>query len=179
MQRAAPAIAVHCVATCTALRFPPHNRNTWPGAPRTAKNRRLPKQEEKGCAQSPTLTPIPRKHITKDKHPAVQNERPQCSNRSTTAFYSMKSAQRAAPAQFSSKNATSLFRTKRRGLQPKLLYQIAGMPPAVDDKEHETDIHTYTALQGRVEADVARHGIPVAVKGQADELTAPVEHGTA
>lgn len=138
-----------------------------------------PNRKEKGCAQSPTLTPIPRKHITKDKYSAAQNERPQCSNRNTTAFYSMKPAPRTATAQLSIQNVTFFFKTKRRDLQPKLLYQVVGMPPAVDDKEHEADIHTYTALQGRVETDVARHGIPVAVKGQADEFTAPVEHGTA
>lgn len=142
---------------------------------------RSPIQNSKFCILNYSVlhSQLPSVVLNDARHPAAQDKRPQCSNRNTTAFYSIKPAPRTATVQLSIQNVTFFFKTERKDLQPKLLYQVVGMPPAVDDKEHEADIHTYTALQGRVEADVARHGIPVAVKGQADEFTAPVEHGTA
>lgn len=142
---------------------------------------RSPIQNSKFCILNYSVlhSQLPSVVLNDARRSAAQDKRPWCSNRNTTAFYSMKPAPRTATVQLSIQNVTFFFKTERRDLQPKLLYQVVGMPPAVDDKEHEADIHTYTALQGRVEADVARHGIPVAVKGQADEFTAPVEHGTA
>ena len=50
------------------------------------------------------------------------------------------------------------------------------MSPLVDEEEDKADIHTDASLERGVEADVARHGLPVAVEGQADELALTVEH---
>ena len=52
-----------------------------------------------------------------------------------------------------------------------LFQQVAGTAELVDDKEDVAHIDVDAALQLGVEHDVAAQGLPVAVEGQADELT--------
>ena len=63
------------------------------------------------------------------------------------------------------------------GLEAQLADEAVGLAPAVDEVEHEAYVHADAALQVGVEGDVARHGLPVAVEGQSDELALAVEHG--
>ena len=54
--------------------------------------------------------------------------------------------------------------------------ELLRFAPLVDDEEHIADIDTDAALQVAVEGDVARHSIPVAVEGKAEQFSLAVEH---
>ena len=52
---------------------------------------------------------------------------------------------------------------------------MVGMPPFINHVEHVTNVYTNASCQSFVEVDVATEAVPVAVKGQSDELTFAVE----
>ena len=70
---------------------------------------------------------------------------------------------------------------KRYGLfaDIHLVEQVASATELVDDEEHIAGIHIDTALQSRVEHDIATQSLPVAVEGQTDEFTVSVHDGAA
>ncbi len=55
--------------------------------------------------------------------------------------------------------------------------EVVGVAPLVDDEEHIAHVDADASLQVAVERDVARHGFPVAIEGQAQQFSLAVEHG--
>lgn len=112
-KRAASAIAARCIATCTALPFPSHNRSTRTGAPTTAKKQKTTPTEEKGCAQSPTRTPN-----SKKAHPDGQAtccpipRRPHSSTQTLYLLFGFASTHTPHAAQFLIQDSTILIETK-------------------------------------------------------------------
>ena len=56
-----------------------------------------------------------------------------------------------------------------------LLEQTVGVSPAVHEVDHVAHVDAYAASELRVEPDVARERVPVAVEGKTDELALAVE----
>ena len=56
-----------------------------------------------------------------------------------------------------------------------LLEQTVGVSPAVHEVDHVAHVDAYAASELRVEPDVARKRVPVAVEGKTDELALAVE----
>jgi hypothetical protein len=63
--------------------------------------------------------------------------------------------------------------------QGHLVHQVAGTGELVDGPQHVTDVHADGALQLGLEGDVAAHGLPVAIEGDADEFAVAVDHRAA
>ena len=53
------------------------------------------------------------------------------------------------------------------------------MPPLIHHKEHVTDVYADAASKERIEKNVARKTIPVAIEGQTDKSALAIEHGRA
>ena len=62
-------------------------------------------------------------------------------------------------------------------LDSQLVEQPAGTGILLDDEEHVAYIHGYGTLQLGLEGYVARHCLPVAVEGEAYELTLGIHYG--
>ena len=58
-----------------------------------------------------------------------------------------------------------------------LLQQAVGMAPFVDHEQHIADVYTNATGQTRVEIDVRREAVPVAIESKSDETSPSVEHG--
>ena len=56
-----------------------------------------------------------------------------------------------------------------------LLEQTVGVSPAVHEVDHVAHVDAYKESEHRVEPDVARERVPVAVEGKTDELALAVE----
>ena len=56
-----------------------------------------------------------------------------------------------------------------------LLEQTVGVSPAVHEIDHVAHVDAYAASELRVEPDVARERVPVAVEGKTDKLALAVE----
>ena len=61
-------------------------------------------------------------------------------------------------------------------LGTNLFNQAVGFAPAFHHVQHVADIYADAAGQLLVEEDIRRKAVPVAIKGQADELALAVEH---
>ncbi len=59
------------------------------------------------------------------------------------------------------------------------IHPVTGTGELVAGPEHVADVHADGALQFGLEGDVAAHGLPVAVEGDADELSVAVDLGSA
>ena len=53
------------------------------------------------------------------------------------------------------------------------------MPPLIHHKEHVTDVYANATSKERIEKNVARKTVPVAIEGQTNKPTLTVEHGRA
>ena len=53
------------------------------------------------------------------------------------------------------------------------------MSPFIHHEEHVTNVYTDATSQMRVEKDVARQAIPVAIEGQTNKFAFAIEHGRA
>jgi hypothetical protein len=61
-------------------------------------------------------------------------------------------------------------------LLPHLLQQTVGMSPTVHHEEHVADVNTDATSELRVEEDITRERVPVAIESQSDETVLTIEH---
>ena len=76
--------------------------------------------------------------------------------------------------------AVSLLAAGLRGLalnDVQLVDYVAAAGILVDDEQHVAYVDGDAALQLRLEGYVSRHGLPVAVEGEAYEAAAAVQYG--